>query len=54
MTRVNCYLMCLALLTSLAGCYASVEPEHPRHAHREVVVRDVHHDHHDHDHDHWH
>ncbi len=42
MTRLNCYLMCLTLLTSLAGCYATVRPEHARHEHREVVVRETH------------
>ncbi|MET0792809.1 MAG: hypothetical protein ABW061_14915 [Polyangiaceae bacterium] len=52
MTRFNCYLMCLALLTSLAGCYATVG--HPRHARREVIVHEDHHHHRDHDHhDHW-
>ncbi len=43
MTRLNCYVMCLALLSSLAGCYATVRPEHARrHEHREVVVRETH------------
>ncbi len=46
MTRMNCYAMCLALLTSLAGCYATVGHEHARRPHREVVVREVHYDHH--------
>jgi len=53
MTRIHSYLFGLVLLTSLAGCYATVEPRHAHRPHREVVVREVHYDHgHHHHYDH--
>jgi hypothetical protein len=55
MPRVKWLLLGLTMVTSMAGCYASVEPEHPhRHyVHHDVVVRErvvYDHDHRDHRH----
>ena len=53
MLQVKWLLLGVTMLTSLAGCYASVEPEHPRrhYVHHDVVVRErVVYDHRDHRH----
>ena len=38
MMRLNWLLLSVTMLGSMAGCYASVEPEHP---HRHYVRHDV-------------
>ena len=41
MTRLSCLLLGVTMVASMAGCYASVEPEHPhRHVRHDVVVRE--------------
>ena len=51
MMRLYWLVLGVTMMASMAGCYASVEPEHPhRHVHREVVRERVVYEHGDHRH----